>query len=113
MSQTAAAPLPMILDEVEVARVERLSPSFVRVELGGACLAEFGVEGPTYDQRIKLVFPGVPGGPLPRFETDGDSWYTAWMALPEDERGHMVAVLRFGDLIADERFAGRGRSDEV
>ena len=31
----------------------------------------------------------------------------------EDERGHMVAVLRFGDLIADERFAGRGRSDEV
>jgi NADPH-dependent ferric siderophore reductase len=89
MSQTAAAPLPMILDEVEVARVERLSPSFVRVELGGACLAEFGVEGPTYDQRIKLVFPGVPGGRLPRFETDGDSWYTAWMALPEDERGHM------------------------
>jgi NADPH-dependent ferric siderophore reductase len=48
----------MILDEVEVVRVDRLSPSFVRVELGGGCLAEFGVDGPLYDQRIKLVFPG-------------------------------------------------------
>jgi NADPH-dependent ferric siderophore reductase len=48
----------MILDQVEVVRVDRLSPSFVRVELAGPCLADFGVAGPTYDQRIKLVFPG-------------------------------------------------------
>ena len=48
----------MIQDEVAVTRVDRLSPSFVRVELGGPCLAEFGVDGPLYDQRIKLVFPG-------------------------------------------------------
>ena len=53
----------MILDEVEVVRVDRLSPSFVRVELGGGCLAEFGVDGPLYDQRIKLVFPDGSGGP--------------------------------------------------
>ena len=51
----------MILDEVEVVRVDRLSPSFVRVELGGACLADFGVDGPLYDQRIKLVFPHDAG----------------------------------------------------
>ena len=41
--------------------MERLSPSFVRVELGGPALAEFGVDGPLYDQRIKLVFPNDAG----------------------------------------------------
>jgi NADPH-dependent ferric siderophore reductase len=81
--------LPMILDEVEVVRVERLSPSFVRVELGGACLADFGVDGPSYDQRIKLVFPGVPGGPPPSFEGADDSWWDTWLSRPEEERGHM------------------------
>ncbi|WP_243059540.1 siderophore-interacting protein [Nocardioides sp. SR21] len=81
--------LPMILDEVEVVRVERLSPAFVRVELGGACLAEFGVDGPLYDQRIKLVFPGVPGGPPPSFEGADDSWWDTWLSRPEEERGHM------------------------
>ncbi|HEU5038782.1 MAG TPA: siderophore-interacting protein [Nocardioides sp.] len=50
----------MIHDEVTVLRAERLSPSFVRVELGGPCLADFGVDGPRYDQRIKLVLPGGP-----------------------------------------------------
>jgi NADPH-dependent ferric siderophore reductase len=79
----------MILDVVEVVRVDRLSPSFVRVELGGPCLAEFGVDGPTYDQRIKLVFPGVPGGPAPSFEGADDSWWDTWLARPEEERGHM------------------------
>ena len=51
----------MIHDEVTVVRAERLSPSFVRVELGGPCLADFGVDGALYDQRIKLV---VPDGPM-------------------------------------------------
>lgn len=81
--------LPMILDEVEVVRVDRLSPAFVRFELGGACLAEFGVDGPLYDQRIKLVFPGVPGGPVPSFEGADDSWYDTWIKRPVEERGHM------------------------
>lgn len=83
------SPLPIILDEVEVVRVDRLTPSFVRVELGGACLADFGVDGPTYDQRFKLIFPGTPGGPLPSFDGAGESWWTAWQELPEEERGHM------------------------
>ncbi|GAB3197805.1 siderophore-interacting protein [Nocardioides hungaricus] len=89
MTQTASHSLPMILDEVEVVRVDRLSPSFVRVELGGACLAEFGVDGPLYDQRIKLVFPGVPGGPPPSFEGADESWFDTWLQRPEEERGHM------------------------
>jgi NADPH-dependent ferric siderophore reductase len=86
---TTQSRLPMILDEVEVVRIDRLSPSFVRVELGGACLAEFGVDGPLYDQRIKLVFPGVPGGPPPSFAGADESWWDSWLALPEEERGHM------------------------
>ena len=81
--------LPLILDTVEVVRVDRLSPSFVRFELGGACLAELGVDGPMYDQRIKLVFPGVPGGPLPSFEGADESWWETWLSRPEEERGHM------------------------
>jgi NADPH-dependent ferric siderophore reductase len=89
MTTVARSRLPMILDEVEVVGVERLSPSFVRVELGGTCLAEFGVDGPLYDQRIKLVFPGVPDGPLPSFEGADESWWDTWLALPEQERGHM------------------------
>lgn len=87
MTTTAPSALPMILDEVEVVRVDRLSPSFVRVELAGPGLAEFGVDGPLYDQRIKLIFPGASGR-VPSFVPD-DSWYDAWLALPDDERGHL------------------------
>jgi NADPH-dependent ferric siderophore reductase len=53
----------MIRDEVVVARVDRISPSYVRIELGGPALADFGVDGPLYDQRIKLVFPSEGGPP--------------------------------------------------
>ena len=49
--------LPMLLADLEVVSVERLSPTFVRVELGGPELAELGVDGPLWDQRIKLAFP--------------------------------------------------------
>jgi NADPH-dependent ferric siderophore reductase len=88
MSQTAIHSLPMILDEVEAVRVERLSRSFVRVELGGACLADFGVAGPSYDQRIKLVFPDGDG-PLPSFAGADESWFGSWLERPVEVRGHM------------------------
>lgn len=78
----------MLLDEVEAVRVERLSPSFVRVELGGACLADFGVDGPLYDQRIKLIFPDGDR-PLPSLAGAGASWYAEWLARPVAERGHL------------------------
>lgn len=80
--------LPMTLTEVEVAAVQRLSPSFVRVELAGAELADFGVEGPLHDQRIKLVFPNA-AGELESFAGADDSWFATWLAIPADERGHM------------------------
>lgn len=82
------ASLPMILDQVEVRSVRRVSPSYVRVELGGACLAEFGVPDKVYDQRIKLVFPNAAGN-LPSFEGMDDSWWATWLQIPEDERGSM------------------------
>ncbi len=80
-------PFPMVLAEVEVVSVERLSPSFARFELGSPALADFGVDGPIYDQRIKLVFPGS-SGKVPLLVGD-DSWYATWLDQPEDERGHM------------------------
>ena len=83
-----ASTLPMLLAEVEVVSVERLSPTFVRVELGGPGLAEFGVEGPRWDQRIKLVFPNA-AGELADLSAYDDSWWDTWLAIPEAERGDM------------------------
>lgn len=86
---TTAAPLPLLLEEIEVVGVERLSPSFVRVEFGSPALADLGVDGPLYDQRIKLIFPAADGR-LPSFEGAADeSWFESWLNLPEAERGAM------------------------
>lgn len=74
-----------VLATVSVTAVERRSPSYARIELAGPDLADFGVDGPLYDQRIKLLFPG-PSGTLP---TLGADWWGDFMALPEDERGHV------------------------
>ncbi len=75
-----------ILARVSVRSVERLSPSFARIELAGDDLADFGNDGPTLDQRIKLLFPATPGV-LP--ELTAEDWYAEWLALPEDERPRM------------------------
>jgi NADPH-dependent ferric siderophore reductase len=73
----------MLLAHVAVRSVERTSPSFARIELGGADLADFGVDGPLYDQRIKLLFPGSAG--LPRLSAS--TWWSDYLALPEETRG--------------------------
>ncbi len=88
MTMTATHSLPMILEEVEVVALERLSPTYVRVELGSPALADFGVDGPLYDQRIKLVFPNEAGN-LPSFAGADESWFTTWLDIPAAERGHM------------------------
>ncbi len=80
--------LPMLLTEVEVVSVERLSPSFVRVELGSAELADLGVDGPLYDQRVKLVFPHAGTGGRSSVGDPG-VWTMDWLQLPVEERGHM------------------------
>jgi NADPH-dependent ferric siderophore reductase len=80
--------LPMLLEEVEVCRAERISPSFSRFELGSPALAELGCDGAFHDQRIKLVFPHEDG-PVPSFEGADDSWWETWLQRPVEERGHM------------------------
>lgn len=78
-----------VITEVEVVSAERLCPSFVRITFAGPGLADFGVDGPLLDQRIKLVLP-EPGGRPPEIDTTHpDGWYAAWCALPEGERGSM------------------------
>lgn len=66
----------------EVVKVVRLSPSFVRITLGGPGLAGFGSAGA--DQRIKLLF--APPGTDEVESVDGDDWYLRWRALPDDRR---------------------------
>jgi NADPH-dependent ferric siderophore reductase len=86
---TTSTVLPMLLTEVEVVATERLSPSFVRIELGGAELGEFGVEGKRYDQRIKLVFPDPVTGGISSVADADESWLATWLDQPTQERGHM------------------------
>jgi NADPH-dependent ferric siderophore reductase len=88
MTATVEHAPPMILDEVEVTAVERLSPTYARIELGGPVLADFGVDGPLYDQRIKLVFPNAAGR-LASFAGADEDWYSTWLGIPSEERGHM------------------------
>ena len=81
--------LPMIFAEVEVVSVERLSPTFVRVELAGPDLADFGVDGDRYDQRIKLILPDPTTGGITSTEGADESWFATWLERPAEERGHM------------------------
>ena len=88
MTVTASA-LPMLLTEVEVVSVERLSPTFVRVELGSPDLADFGVDGPRWDQRIKLILPDPTTGSITSTRDADETWLTTWLDRPAAERGHM------------------------
>ena len=88
MTVTTSA-LPMLFSEVEVVSVERLSPTFVRVELGSPDLADFGVDGDRYDQRIKLILPDPATGGITSTEGADESWFATWLERPAEERGHM------------------------
>ncbi len=70
---------------VEVARKERLGPSFVRVTFTGECLRAFGSGG--VDQRIKIMLP-QPGRTVADIPS-GRGWHTAWQAMPEEVRPTM------------------------
>ncbi|XVV09201.1 siderophore-interacting protein [Actinoplanes sp. CA-131856] len=67
---------------VEVRKVDRLSPNFVRITFTGDDLHKFADNG--YDQRIKLLtaLPEVGFAHLP---TSAD-WYTEWRDLPTEHR---------------------------
>ncbi|NUQ31209.1 MAG: siderophore-interacting protein, partial [Dermatophilaceae bacterium] len=67
---TTTAVNPVLLLTAVVRRVERLSPSFVRICFGGDDFEHLGPEGPTLDQRVKLLFPSS-GHEVPRLDPDG------------------------------------------
>lgn len=82
--------LPMVLSEVEVVDVERLSPAFVRLTLAGPGLGEAGLvdEGPWLDQRFKLIVPHDSGA-ITGVEDADPTWLSTWAERPVSERGHM------------------------
>jgi NADPH-dependent ferric siderophore reductase len=82
----AAPPVPAYRPfAAEVARVERLSPSFLRVTFTGPSFDDLAPNG--WDQRIKVLLPTADRGlrDCPR----GDDWYAEWRALPEEHRNPM------------------------
>lgn len=97
-TQTAEKP-SYALARAVVRDVERVSPTFVRVTFGGDELDELGTPGEAFDARIKLVFPPASGR-VPDLGVDPGDWYSAWLAIPEAERGSMrtysVRILRVG-----------------
>ncbi|WP_116451184.1 siderophore-interacting protein [Blastococcus litoris] len=79
---------------VQVARLQRLSPSFLRVTFTGPDMGDFASNG--FDQRIKVVLP-LPGQAVVDFPADPD-WYGAWRALPVERqmpiRTYTIRALR-------------------
>ncbi|MWA10194.1 siderophore-interacting protein [Streptomyces sp. BA2] len=76
--------------DVHVLRTEYVTPSMIRVALGGDGLARMASAG--RDQRIKIFLPH-PGQDAPVMpdttEGDASSWYADWCALDPDVRGIM------------------------
>lgn len=91
-----------------VARVERLSPTFVNVTFTGDDLGDFGTAG--LDQRVKVVLPLEADG-FASFP-DGEDWYTSWRALPGHRRNpfrtYTVRAVRPSLREVDIVFAGHG-----
>lgn len=67
---------------VEVARIVRLSPNFLRVTFTGDDLDHFADNG--WDQRIKLI-PPLPESGHDHLPT-GPDWFTRWRGLPDGQR---------------------------
>jgi len=86
------APAPERLSEpvyrpfdVTVARVRRLSPTFIRITFTGDDLGDFGAQ--CLDQRIKVVLPVADMPMCDLLGVDGGAdWYGTWRALPEAQR---------------------------
>lgn len=68
---------------VQVARTQRLSPTFVRITVTGADLHQLDPAG--LDQRIKLVLP-LPEYGLPSLDEVQTTWQMYWRSLPEHRR---------------------------
>jgi NADPH-dependent ferric siderophore reductase len=79
--------LPYAFFHPQVVRTEHLSPTLLRVVLGGEELSRVVSGG--HDQRFKLFLPH-PGQDAPVLpETLDPDWYARWRALDPDVRGIM------------------------
>jgi NADPH-dependent ferric siderophore reductase len=101
---------PYLFFHPHVVRTERLSPTLVRVVLGGDDLA--GIVSGGRDQRFKLFLPR-PGQTAPLLpEPLGPDWYADWRALDPDVRGIMrtytIRAARRDPLEIDVDFALHG-----
>lgn len=88
-------PRPMFTSfRAEVLRIEDLSPTFRRITFGGPGMERFTAPQPPLDLRIKLIIP-PRGASEPTFdlaelmESEGNSWYTAWLKADPATRGSM------------------------
>ncbi|MFC9604017.1 siderophore-interacting protein [Streptomyces niveus] len=92
---TPAHTAPFRFFALRVLRTRRLGPSLVRVTFGGDTRSATGGAGLTgfaaggRDQSLSLFLP-LPGQPAPVVPVEeGDGWWAAWRALPEDVRAVM------------------------
>lgn len=87
-ARTAARPaLPWEFFHPRVVRTRRLSPTLVRITLGGPELARVVSGG--RDQRFKLFLPR-PGQDVPVLpDVLDERWYARWRAMDPDVRGVM------------------------
>jgi NADPH-dependent ferric siderophore reductase len=76
---------PFRMFDVRVDRLDRLSPSFLRVTFAGDDLRHFADNG--FDQRVKLFLPTPEHGMayLPK----GPDWYQRWRTLDPGKRNVM------------------------
>lgn len=79
----ARAARPWCFFDVEVVRVEQITPSYRRFTFTGPELEHFA--DPGLDVRIKFVLPAPDGG-YEHLVRDADEWYAAWRAQPEERR---------------------------
>ncbi|PFG42983.1 NADPH-dependent ferric siderophore reductase [Isoptericola jiangsuensis] len=82
-AETTSATTPYKMFDVEVSRVTRLCPSFVRITFTGADLDRFADNG--RDQRIKFLLPAPCGG-WEYLDRQNPDWFTTWRELPEERR---------------------------
>ncbi|MGW7354456.1 siderophore-interacting protein [Streptomyces sp. NPDC054784] len=81
-----APPLPFDFFELHVVRARRVTPSMMRVTLGGPLR---GLESGGRDQRLKLFLPR-PGQDAPVVPVGaGTEWFTRWQAMDPAVRGVM------------------------
>ncbi|GGP77910.1 siderophore-interacting protein [Streptomyces abikoensis] len=112
MSDAAPTP-PYRWFDLHVIRTERVSPSLVRVTLGGDRLGDMVTDG--RDQRFKLFLP-QPGQDAPVLPDDlGTGWYAEWRrqdpAVRAVMRSYTVRELRHDPDELDVDFVQHGDGD--